>query len=88
MTVFDWAGQATAYVLLQELSGNWDGRPWHRHGQKGGGCCAPFAESWDPANTVWPGPMSSTSVPTNGRLHPSSRFATVDMNRKLGAVLL
>jgi len=37
------------------------------------------------SNTMWPG-RAEVYFRTKWRLHPSSRFATTDMNRKLGAV--
>jgi len=55
--------------------------------KEGGGCCAPFAESCREAvkhNVAW----AEVYFCTKWHLHPSSRFATIDMNRKLGAVPL
>ena len=45
-------------------------RGHNRHGRKEGGCCAPFADSWDPSNTMWPRPRS-TSVPSGVFIHPA-----------------
>jgi len=63
-------------------------RGHNRHGPKrgAGGCCAPFAKSWDPVqyNVAW----AEVYFRTKWRLHPSSRLATIDMNRKLVAVPL
>jgi len=45
-------------------------------GRKEGGCCAPFAESWDPPSyTMWP---AEVYFRTKWHLHPSSRLATID----------
>ena len=56
----------------------------NRHGPKrwGGcyGCCARFAQSWDPSNTMWP----EVYFRTKWRLNPSSRLATINMGQKLG----
>jgi len=61
-------------------------RGHNRHGPKraGGGCCAPFVESWDPVsyNVAW----AEVYFRTKWRLHPSSRLATIDMGQKLGGV--
>ena len=40
-----------------------------------------------PSNKIWPGPRP-TSVYTKWHFDPSSRLATTDMGRKLGAVPL
>jgi len=57
-------------------------RPQQTWTENWGGGYAPFAGgARSPSNTMWPGPRSN-SVPSDG-LHPSSRLATVDMDRKL-----
>jgi len=43
-----------------------------------GGCCAPFADSWDRVAG------DEVYFRNNWRLHPSSRLATIDMGQKLG----
>jgi len=62
-------------------------RGHNKHGPKrGGGCCAPFSGgAGSQSNTMWPRPRF-TSV--KWRVHPSSCLATIDMNRKLGALTL
>jgi len=59
-------------------------RGHNRHGPKRGGCRTPFEESSDPVkyNVDW----DEVYFRTKWRLHPSSRLATIDTNRKLGAV--
>ena len=44
-------------------------RGHNRHGPKRWGLCARFAQRWDPVNTMWPGPRS-TSVPSGAFIHP------------------
>ena len=58
-------------------------RGHNRHGPKrGGGCCAPFVESWDPVkyNVAW----VEVYFRTKWCLDPSSRLAAIDMGQKLG----
>jgi len=57
-------------------------RGHNRHRPKTGGCCAPFAGSWDPVshNVAW----AKLYFRTKWSLHPSSRLATIDMGQKLG----
>jgi len=59
-------------------------RGHNRHGPKTE-AALPFSRgAGSPSNTMWPGPRS-TSVLSAWRLHPSSRLATIDMDRKLGS---
>jgi len=55
-------------------------------GRKEGRCCAPFVGELGPRLTqcAW----AEIYFRTKWRLHPSSRLATIGMNRKLGAVPL
>jgi len=55
-------------------------------GRRERGCCAPFAGSWVPVqhNVAW----VEVYFGTKWHLHPSRRLATIDMDRKLGAVSL
>jgi len=59
-------------------------RGHNRHEPKRGGCCAPFAESWDPVkyNVAW----AEVYFRTKWRLDPSSRLATIDVGQKLGGM--
>jgi len=56
-------------------------------GQKLGGVGVPFflGVAGSPSNTKWPG-LRPTSIPSGIYLSPSSRLATTDIGRKLGAV--
>jgi len=57
------------------------------HGPKRGGCYARFAGgAGSPSNTKWP--RVEVYFRTKWRPHPSSRLATIHMNRKLGVVPL
>jgi len=52
-----------------------------RHGRKeGGGCCAPFVDSWLYYNVA----CAEVYFRTKWRLHPSSLLANIDMGQKLG----
>ena len=57
-------------------------RGHNRHGPKRGGCCALFAGELGPRliQVAW----AEVYFRTRWRLHPFSRLATLDMNRKLG----
>jgi len=68
-----------------------DDRGHNRHEPKrGGGAPVPLSRElgpWlagTPSNSMWPGPR--LYFRTKWRLHPSSRLATIDVNRKLGDV--
>jgi len=56
-------------------------RGHNRYGPKTGGCCAPFVRgAGSPSrNVAW----ANVYFRTTWRLYPSSRLATIDMNRKL-----
>ena len=57
----------------------------NRHGRKrGGGAVSLLRRAGTPSNGMWPGQRSTIKW----RPHPSSRLASIDMNRKLGAVPL
>ena len=56
-------------------------------GRKEGDCCASFAESCMGPRLIQCG-LGRDLLRTKWRLHPSSRLATIDMNRKLGDVPL
>jgi len=51
-------------------------------GRKEGGCCAPFVDTWEPVEykAAW----AEVYFRTNWRLRPSSRLATIKIDRKLG----
>ena len=63
-------------------------RGHNRHGPKRGGCCAPFAESWDPVYTMCSMAWAEVYFRTKWRLYPFSRLATIDMGQKLGGVVM
>jgi len=67
---------------------SWSIQPFRhtRHGPKSGGAVPLCRGAESPFNTTLPGPRP-TSVP-NSYLRPSSRLATTDIGRKLGAVPL
>ena len=49
-----------------------------------GGCCAPFAERWEPVEYKC---CAEVYFCSKWCLHPSSHLATIDVNRKLGTVV-
>jgi len=59
-------------------------RGHNRHGPITGGCCAAFVEGAGSRLTQC-GLGQRLDFCTKWRLHPSSRLASIDMNRKLGA---
>jgi len=63
-------------------------RGHNRHGPKRGGCCAPFAESWDPVYTMCSMAWAEVYFRMKWRLYPSSRLAAIDMGQKLGGVVM
>jgi len=71
-------------ISIQELSSSWDVRLWPQKtwAEKKVGAAVPFCGgAASPSNTMWPGPRSTF---IQWRFQPSSRMATIDMNRKLG----
>jgi len=47
----------------------------NRHGPKRGGCCAPFAEHWEPV--YYNVACAEVYFRTKWHLHPSSRLVTI-----------
>jgi len=63
-------------------------RSHNRHGPKRGGLLCPFRGGWELGPRLTQCGLAEVYFRTKSRLHPSSRFTTVDIARKWEAVLL